>query len=292
MNYKLIVSGNYFQFKSRWLPKQSKAAILKAKKTRKHNSLLKGLGVINPKEVLSFKRKDNLSRSRNQLKLLAHSNINEYSKFITLTTQTIYTINEFQSFVRLWLKQLKRDLGGVKLKYIGVYELQKRGAPHVHIICFNKEFIDWTKGLKHWRSIIGGLGSLRVEKVRPIKHINYLLYYLDQPCINELGRKSILRSVGLEAPKVYEDNIPPHLKNIFLNVEYSRIMGYPSSCDNVFENIFGYFTTNPNEKSFTFDHALDFLRISQTRINEFDKLKDQRSKHIKGATGGNAPTSP
>jgi len=292
MNYKLIVSGNYFQFKSRWLPNQSKEAVAKAKKTREHNALLKGLGVINPKDVLSLKRKDNLSRSRNQLKLLAHANINQYSKFITLTSQKIFSINEFQSFVRLWLKQLKRDLGGIKLKYVGVYELQDRGAPHVHIICFNQEFIDWSKGLKHWRSIIGGVGSLQVKKCESIKHINYLLYYLDQPCINELGRKSILRSVGLEVPKVYKDNIPPHLKDQFLNVEYSRIMGYPSSCDNVFENIFGYLTKAPSEKSFTFDHALEFLRTSQTRINEFDRLKDQRSKHNKGATGGVAPTSP
>lgn len=267
MSFKLIVSGNYFQFKSSYIPQRSNAQ--KAQKTREHNKTLKDKYGIDPLPNGSYqKRKDNLSRVRNNFKLLAHANTNAHSKFITLTTQTPLTIEQLREALHKWLKQLKRDVKETKLKYIGVYEYQERGAPHIHLIFFNSVFIKWDKALKHWRSIIGGLGSLQIKQLQAIKHINYLIAYLNETCIKELNQKSIIRSVGLEKPKVYKDNIPPHLETKFLKVEYSRIMGSKQT-DNTFENIYGYLTNERQE--FNFDDAKDFLRVSIIRLNRFSQ---------------------
>jgi hypothetical protein len=302
MIYKIIQAGNYLQVKSKssqGVETDANAVRQKAQRSRDHKKSLIAQGLMTTEELKGVwgsqpqayvKRSDNLSRVRNRLKLLAHANINSYSKFITLTTQKVHTLKEFQGFIRLWLKQLKRDLK-VDLKYIGVYEYQERGAPHVHLIFFNQQFINWSKGLKHWRSIIGGIGSLQVKRCDPNKHINYLLFYLHEPCIKEIGAKSVIRSIGLEEPKVYKDNMPPHLNNLFLKVEYSRIMG-SSQSGSTYENIYGYLTKSKDDNSFTFDECKKFLFVSLTRINAFENKKGQSPyQHKRGATGGAAPTS-
>lgn len=269
MGYKLIISGNYFQFKQAYI--DLKPNQVKAKHTREHNKMLKDIYNLDversddPNNEYK-KRKDNLSRVRNSFKLLAHANQNGYSKLITLTTQEILTIDELRSALHKWLTQIKRDTKQSKLKYIGVYELQERGAPHVHLIFFNEVFIEWGKALKHWRSLIGGLGSVQIKRLQANKHINYLCAYLGYEAIKALGHKSIIRSVGLEKPKVYHDHIPNHLIYKFLKVEYSRIMG-SNQTQNTFENIYGYLCDEKRE--FTFDDAKDFLRVSISRMKKF-----------------------
>jgi hypothetical protein len=244
---------------------------------------------------LNQKRKDNLSRVRNRLKLLAHANATTYSKFITLTTKAQETtLEQFQAYLHLWFKQLKRDLlkgfgtrpknerGAFKLKYIGVYELQERGTPHAHIIFFNQEFINWELALKRWRSIIGGVGSVQIKKLESIKHINYIVAYLNQDMVMTLGQKSVIRSVGLKEPEVYQDTIPTHLKNLSLKVDYSRIMGHATSGDNVFENVYGYLTrTHEAKDTFTLEQATDILYVSITRINAFNKLKERSDRLLR-----------
>jgi hypothetical protein len=273
MSYKLIISGNYFQFKQGYI-NTKKGINLKAQKSREHNKYLKEKYNIDHErsEVPNLeykKRKDNLSRSRNNFKLLAHANANKYSKLITLTTQEPLTLKEFQHSVHSFMKHLKREIKE-PLKYIGVYELQERGAPHIHIIFFNEHFIEWSKALRSWRNIIGGLGSVQIKQLVPNKHINYLISYLKLSASGSYASKSIVRSINLEAPKVYKDNIPTHLKNHFLKVEYSKIMG-DRSIGNTFEHIYGYLSKETQE--FTLDDAMDFLRVSITRINRFNKDK-------------------
>jgi hypothetical protein len=273
MSYKLIISGNYFQFKQSYINTKS-GSNTKAQKKREHNKYLKETYNLDversddPNQDYK-KRKDNLSRSRNNFKLLAHANANKYSKLITLTTQEQLTLKEFQHAVHSFMKHLKREIKE-PLKYIGVYELQERGAPHIHIIFFNEHFIEWSKALTSWRNIIGGLGSVQIKQLVPNKHINYLISYLKVSASGSYASKSIVRSLNLEAPKVYKDNIPNHLKNHFLKVEYSKIMG-DRSVGNTFEHIYGYLSKETQE--FTLDDAMDFLRVSIIRINRFNKDK-------------------
>ena len=283
--FKVIQAGQYVQVKSRYLPyiKSTSKALIKS-------SPRLALG-----NELNQKRKDNLSRVRNRLKLLAHANATTYSKFITLTTKAQdTTLEQFQAYLHLWFKQLKRDLlkgfgtrpknerGAFKLKYIGVYELQERGTPHAHIIFFNQEFINWELALKRWRSIIGGVGSVQIKKLESIKHINYIVAYLNQDMVMTLGQKSVIRSVGLKEPEVYQDTIPTHLKNLSLKVDYSRIMGHATSGDNVFENVYGYLTrTHEAKDTFTLEQATDILYVSITRINAFNKLKERSDRLLR-----------
>ena len=270
MSYKLIISGNYFQFKQSYINTKTNNA--KAQKTREHNKYLKEFHHLDVERSDDpnndyKKRKDNLSRSRNNFKLLAHANANKYSKLITLTTQENLSIKDFQNAVHSFMKHLKRQIKE-PLKYIGVYELQDRGAPHIHIIFFNEHFIEWSKALISWRNIIGGLGSVQIKQLVPNRHINYLISYLKVSASGSYASKSIVRSLNLNKPKVYKDNIPPHLNNLFLKVEYSKIMG-DKSVGNTFEHIYGYLTKEAQE--FTLDDAMDFLRVSITRINRFNK---------------------
>lgn len=289
--FKVIQAGQYVQVKSRYLPY--------TKSTSK--ALIKSLPRLALGNELNRKRNDNLSRVRNRLKLLAHANATTYSKFITLTTkEQNTTMEQFQGYLHLWLKQLKRDLlkgfgtrpknerGAFKLKYIGVYERQERGTPHAHIIFFNQEFINWELALKRWRSIIGGIGSVQIKKLESIKHINYIVSYLNIDMLKSIGQKSVIRSVGLKEPEVYIDHLPNHLKNLSLKVDYSRIMGHSTSGDNVFENVFGYLTrTHEAKDTFTLEQATDILYVSITRINAFNKIKERSSSISVSATPPN-----
>lgn len=273
MSFKLIVSGNYFQFKSKYSTKTTAPNYAKITKSKEHTRMLKDTyGIEN---IRGQKRSDNLSRVRNNFKLLAHANSNQYSKLITLTTQTPLTSGHLRQCLHGWLKQLKRDTKENKLKYIGVYEYQDRGALHIHLIFFNSVFINWEKSLKHWRSLIGGLGSVQIKKLQAIKHINYLCAYLNEDAILDLGHKSMIRSLYLEKPEVYQDTIPNHLKNHYLKVEYSRILGHSASND-CYENIYGYLTKDVQE--FDFEHAKDFLRISNTRLDTFRSNRDNNKR--------------
>jgi hypothetical protein len=97
-----------------------------------------------------------------------------------------------------------------------------------------------------------------------------------------LGQKSVIRSVGLKEPEVYQDTIPTHLKNLSLKVDYSRIMGHATSGDNVFENVYGYLTrTHEAKDTFTLEQATDILYVSITRINAFNKLKERSDRIVR-----------
>ncbi len=296
---KVVVAGQYVQVKSSYFPQVRDKS--KALRTREHNKKLRALGVTLGNEPRQ-KRQDNLSRVRNRLKLLAHANASSLSKFITLTSQENTSMEQFQEWVRLWLRQLKRDLmglghrpknkrGAYSLKYVGAYELQDRGAPHLHLIFFNEEFINWELALKRWRDIIGGLGSVQIKRLEAIKHINYIVSYLNEGMVQRFGKKSVLRSLGLKEPKIYQDTIPTHLKTLSVKVDYARMMGAQQSgatfrsddgrsmfVNNSFENVFGYLTrTQQGKDIYSMDQVLSFGQVSITRINAFNKLKRERA---------------
>ena len=268
MYSKLIVAGNYFQYKRAYHEiTRDKEKIKLSKAHTKH--LKEDYGIT--REAITSKRKDNLSLSRNNFKLLAHTNLTKHSKFITLTTQENMEINKFQRLFQLWIKRAEREIG-IDFKYIGAYELQERGAPHIHLILFNSEYLPWEPLYNHWLSLIQGKGTLQIKEANE-KHINYIVSYIHFDTIETLKRKAIIRSRNLEKPKIFIDKIPALYQDNLLRIEYSRVFG-SSSTDNMFENIFGYFDKQGNT---LFDEVKIFAHVSSARIKFFSELKAKRN---------------
>jgi hypothetical protein len=270
MYSKLIVAGNYFQYKRAYHEiKRDKHELNKIKLSKAHTKHLKEDYGITP-EAITSKRRDNLSLSRNNFKLLAHTNLTKHSKFITLTTQENMEINKFQRLFQLWIKRAEREIG-IDFKYLGAYELQERGAPHIHLILFNSEYLPWEPLYNHWLSLIQGKGTLQIKEANE-KHINYIVSYIHFDTIETLKRKAIIRSRNLKKPEVFIDKIPALYQDNLLRIEYSRVFG-SSSTNNMFENIFGYFDQKGNT---LFDEVKIFAHVSSARIKFFSDLKAKR----------------
>lgn len=265
--FKLIVAGNYFQYKRAYheIVKDKE----KVKRSLAHAKHLKeDYGITNGDTI---KRKDNLSVSRNNFKLLAHSNLTKHSKFITLTTRENMEINKFQRLFQLWIKRAERETG-IDWRYLGAYELQERGAPHIHLIVFNSEYLPWEPLYNHWLDLINGAGTLQIKEANE-KHINYIVSYIHFDTVETLKRKAIIRSRNLEKPKVFKDKIPAEYQDNFLRIEYSRVFG-SSSTDNMFENIFGYFDKRGDT---LFDEVKQFAYVSSARMKAFSEAKAKRN---------------
>lgn len=282
--FKLIIAGNYFQLKSSYYDiKPDLQRIKKAQETRAHYQHLKkdfGIERLGHGHMIQ-KRKSNLSRVRNSFMLLAHSNLDKYSKFITLTTQANMTIQDFQASCRLWVKWVNREFK-IKLAYVGALELQERGAPHLHLIVFNNQFLDWTKCLRLWRVACKGLGSVRIQKINgsqdATKRIKYIVSYMTEQSVVAFGQKSIMRSIGLKTPLIYRNQIPTALKDLSLKVDYARLMG-SSHTDNTFEHVFGYFSPNGH---YRFEDLEKVGFVSSDMIHLFRELKARRREGVRG----------
>ena len=117
-------------------------------------------------------KKKNIRKSAKKIMSLVKHNVGQYKRsdgkkyppiFLTLTfaenvTDWDYANNEYMKFI----KRLNYKVYGkkcAKLAYIGVPELQERGAIHYHILFFNLPYIDKSEIMALW-----GLGCTRIEK--------------------------------------------------------------------------------------------------------------------------------
>lgn len=117
-------------------------------------------------------KKKNIRKSAKKIMTLVKHNVGQYKKangekyppvFLTLTfAENVidweYANNEYMKFI----KRLNYKVYGEKcskLAYIGVPELQDRGAIHYHILFFNLPYIDKAEVMSLW-----GLGTTRIEK--------------------------------------------------------------------------------------------------------------------------------
>lgn len=271
------MAGNYFQVKNSLI--RQRTNIEKTKKTKEHNKLLANL--------YGYKREkrsyaNNLQVARNNFKLLAYSNKTKYTKFISLTTQEIMTIEQFSLCFNRFIKALNKTRE-TPLPYLGMYELQERGAPHIHFFAFDDNKISYTylkTILKMWRGVIGGLGSVNIETARD-HHINYLLSYMTKQGKDKIGNKSIVRSRGnLKSYQSWDlDQVPKEIINNYdFNVEYAR---YKSSENDIneYENIYGKlvpfgdysFSDLTTLGKVSREHSLKWL-IKNKRIDEQGRL--------------------
>ena len=152
------------------------------------------------KEEKEENREKVLNRARRDLRRIVNSNVEKYSKFLTLTfadnvKDISYANNEFKKFI----KRLNYYLD-FKVAYSGVIEFQKRGAVHYHIIFYNtpqKLNIDDLRGI--WRH-----GYIKLNVITNVDNVGaYICKYMTK-CEDEeklRGKKMYFNSRGLKKPE-------------------------------------------------------------------------------------------
>lgn len=156
-------------------------------------------------------RPDSLTRTRNLIIDYASENEKHWYSFITLTyAENVQDINLANKQFHNWTTCIKRKYPD--FMYLGVQEVQNRGAIHFHVLTNIKcgsELIPLQKGkkcmydVKYWKH---GYTSARDIINGVDQHFNVALYmvkYLYKDMSDRLfGRNKILKSNNLKKPEV------------------------------------------------------------------------------------------
>lgn len=155
-----------------------------------------------------------LRRAQDNLVLTIDANVSEYTKLITLTfgdkvLDRQKAMRKFQTFRINFRRKF-----GMKLKYAGVTERQKKrgkkegnaGTWHFHLAVFVDDYLPFEKLKACWPH-----GSVDVKAIDDVKNVGrYLGKYMTKSD-NDVGlnAKAVLKSHGLRKPIiVYDDNVP------------------------------------------------------------------------------------
>lgn len=198
-------------------------------------------------------RRDNLHRSFTQLVDYVESNP-IWQSFITLTFQeNIKDLDTAHKIFSNYVRQIKR----VKpdFKYIGVPEFQKRGAVHYHLLTnipINSELIPGRDPLKtfntekqrwytlkyyelpYWKSGNSSAFDIINDTDEHFSLGAYMGKYFYKNVDERLfGRRKILKSQGLEKPKIsrYEKN-DSKLQDLQEELSHSRLIRYKAIAPN------------------------------------------------------------
>jgi hypothetical protein len=164
---------------------------------------------IKPKYVMkenSEKNEDNKQRSvrraKQNFRRLVLSNLyKQQFLFLTLTfAENEKDLDYAYLKLKIFLKQIRKFQD---IKYLGVFEYQKRGAIHFHIFIFN---LDWLpkKILDKWRKPNGFLKIKVIDPKDHVKTASYLTKYFMKSYEKDLfGRKRYFSSKNLARPIKY-----------------------------------------------------------------------------------------
>lgn len=159
---------------------------------------------IDPEET-EINREKVLSRARRDLRRIVNSNIEKYSKFLTLTfaeniTDVKSANREFSKFIMRLNYNLK-----IKVLYSAVIEFQKRGAVHYHVILYN---VPQKLDMKVLKSLWGN-GFVKVNKIEHVDNVGaYICKYMTK-CDDEKklrGKKMYFNSRGLKKPEEIKES--------------------------------------------------------------------------------------
>lgn len=173
-----------------------------------------------------------LGRARRDLRRIINSNVEKYSKFLTLTFKDNvkdldFANNEFKKFIKRLNYNYK-----IKVKYSAVIEFQKRGAIHYHCLLYNlTKKINVSELSRVW-----GNGFVKINAIEKVDNVGaYVCKYMTKTDDDRLkGRKMYFNSRGLNKPLEIKEpdivsavesslqNQVPKFENIFLN-EYNNI---------------------------------------------------------------------
>lgn len=155
-----------------------------------------------PKSAISLtgewhgKREDNLRRARATLRRVIWSNLDTYSKFLTLTyAENVQDVDRFRKDWHNFVQSLSRK--GIRLQYLYVLEYQKRGAIHAHVVIFNNEKIPLAAVENAW-----GHGFVKLNRIRDVRNLGaYVCKYLTKETMAAYGSHSFFCSIGLNRPQ-------------------------------------------------------------------------------------------
>ena len=141
-----------------------------------------------------------LSRARKDLRRIVNSNIEENSKFLTLTfAENITNVKSANYEFNKFIKRLNYNLE-YKVAYSAVVEFQKRGAVHYHVILYNvPQKLDMSLLTAMW-----GNGYIKLNKIDNVDNVgSYICKYMTK-CEDEeklRGKKLYFNSRGLKKPQ-------------------------------------------------------------------------------------------
>lgn len=212
-NKKVVISGNNCQVYD-----YDKPLRVNYGTNRKDYTKNQVIEALNDKQL-----NKSLNRTRNNIKNLIDCNVNQFSKFITLTyaktelnrDKVLHDLNLFTKRFKYYYKE--------NLRYVGVLEHQKErgkkegneGSYHFHLIVFNDLKIDLNLlDTKIWK-----YGSCNTRKVDSSDNLGrYLMKYITKEVyINDrlLNKKSLFNSQGLKRPQIeYIHGVNYTLKSI------------------------------------------------------------------------------
>jgi len=143
-------------------------------------------------------RKKILQRNRRDIRRLVNCNIQENSKFITLTFADNVTDLKQANYEWKKFKQRLEIKIGCKLQYLVVIEFQKRGAIHYHCVMFNLPYIQSNKLHEIW-----GNGYVKINRIDDVDNVGaYVCKYITKDNDDDrlLGQKMYFTSRGLKKP--------------------------------------------------------------------------------------------
>lgn len=196
-NTKTIIAGNHIRRIDATLP------ILYDFTSKKQNY---------SKSLEGEKTNYSMRRTQDNLVLTIDSNVNHWSKFITLTFEKpIIDRQQAMDLFNNFTKRFKQAFNE-PLKYVGVTERQlKRGIKednagswHFHLVVFNNKKLDFLLLKETWQ-----YGSVDIKKIDKVQNLGkYLGKYLSKSNNNGINKKSVIKSYGLNKPTMLYDELP------------------------------------------------------------------------------------
>jgi hypothetical protein len=223
-NKKIVVSGDIIEVYN------YKNDILCGYIDKKKNS--KGRQAVAKYEDKLLNRKKTLQRNRRDIRRLVNCNIQENSKFITLTFADNITDLKQANYEWKKFKQRLETKIGYKLQYLVVIEFQKRGAVHYHCVMFNLPYIQNNKLREIW-----GNGYVKINKIDNVDNVGaYVCKYITKDNEDDrlIGQKMYFASRGLKKPiEIKEES---RVKSLASSLPASALT-YSSTFENEYNSV-------------------------------------------------------
>lgn len=183
------------------------------------------------------KRKDNIYRSRQNVRRIIWNNQTEFTKFVTLTyAETVLDVKKVRRDITTFVQSMRRS--GYPMKYLYVLENQRErglkenneGCLHVHMVIFIDKFIKIEDLRRCWKH-----GFVGIEKIDNVINLGaYVCKYITKDNIADFGSHCYSCSIGLDRPVVerfytlgysdsYIDFVPEEVLNA-VNVQYHKTL--------------------------------------------------------------------
>ena len=216
---KVVISGNVIEVY------EYKNSVLYGYEDKKKE--VKGRCSVAGDDDKEVNREKVLSRARKDLRRLINSNIEKYSKFLTLTfrdniTDLDVANYEFNKFIKRLNYHFK-----IKVKYSVVIEFQKRGAIHYHCLLYN---LTQKINIGTMEDIWGN-GFIKINAIDNVDNVGaYVCKYMTKADDDRLkGRKMYFNSRNLNKPKEIKDNE-------LVDAVVSSLLNQSPKYENVFSN--------------------------------------------------------